>query len=55
MRILMVMTSHDRLGHTRQKTGVWLEDFAAPYYAERSRCRRSPRRPEQQAADALPS
>ena len=32
MRILMVMTSHDRLGHTRQKTGVWLEEFAAPYY-----------------------
>jgi putative intracellular protease/amidase len=32
MRTLMVMTSHDRPGHTRQKTGVWLEEFAAPYY-----------------------
>jgi putative intracellular protease/amidase len=33
MNILMVLTSHDRLGDTGQKTGFWLEEFAAPYYA----------------------
>ena len=32
MRILMVVTSHDILGNTGQKTGFWLEEFAAPYY-----------------------
>ncbi|MEO5830968.1 MAG: type 1 glutamine amidotransferase domain-containing protein [Rhodanobacter sp.] len=32
MKILMVLTSHDRLGQTGQKTGFWLEEFAAPYY-----------------------
>jgi putative intracellular protease/amidase len=32
MNILMVLTSHDRLGSTGQKTGFWLEEFAAPYY-----------------------
>ena len=32
MRILMVLTSHDRLGDTGKKTGFWLEEFAAPYY-----------------------
>jgi hypothetical protein len=32
MRILMVLTSHDRLGNTGRKTGFWLEEFAAPYY-----------------------
>ena len=33
MNILMVLTSHDRLGDTGDKTGFWLEEFAAPYYA----------------------
>jgi putative intracellular protease/amidase len=33
MKILMVLTSHDRLGNTGRKTGFWLEEFAAPYYA----------------------
>lgn len=33
MKILMVMTSHDRLGDSGEKTGFWLEEFAAPYYA----------------------
>ncbi len=33
MNILMVLTSHDRLGDTGKKTGFWLEEFAAPYYA----------------------
>lgn len=33
MKILMVLTSHDRLGDTGKKTGFWLEEFAAPFYA----------------------
>lgn len=32
MNILMVLTSHDQLGDTGEKTGFWLEEFAAPYY-----------------------
>jgi putative intracellular protease/amidase len=32
MKILMVLTSHDRLGNTGRKTGFWLEELAAPYY-----------------------
>lgn len=32
MKILMVLTSHDELGNTGEKTGFWLEEFAAPYY-----------------------
>lgn len=28
----MVITSHDQLGNTGHKTGLWLEEFAAPYY-----------------------
>jgi putative intracellular protease/amidase len=32
MKILMVLTSHDRLGETGKKTGFWLEEFAGPYY-----------------------
>jgi putative intracellular protease/amidase len=31
-RILMVLTSHDRLGEAGEPTGFWLEEFAAPYY-----------------------
>jgi len=31
-KVLMVLTSHDRLGNTGEKTGFWLEEFAAPYY-----------------------
>ena len=33
MKVLMVLTSHDQLGDTGKKTGFWLEEFAAPYYA----------------------
>ena len=33
MKILMVLTSHDQLGDTGRKTGFWLEEFAAPYFA----------------------
>jgi putative intracellular protease/amidase len=35
MKILMVMTSHDQLGNTGRKTGIWLEEFAAPYFVFR--------------------
>ena len=35
MKILMVLTSHDKLGNTGRKTGFWLEEFAAPYYVFR--------------------
>lgn len=33
MKILMVLTSHAQLGDTDHKTGFWLEEFTAPYYA----------------------
>jgi putative intracellular protease/amidase len=33
MNILMVLTSNDRLGASDKKTGIWLEEFASPYYA----------------------
>ena len=32
MKILMVITSHDKLGDTGRKTGFWLEELAAPFY-----------------------
>ena len=32
MSILMIVTSNDRLGDTGKPTGLWLEEFAAPYY-----------------------
>ncbi len=32
MNILMVLTSHSTLGDTGEKTGFWVEEFAAPYY-----------------------
>jgi len=32
-KILMILTSHDELGDTGHKTGFWVEEFAAPYYA----------------------
>jgi putative intracellular protease/amidase len=35
MKILMVLTSHDRLGNTGRQTGFWLEEFAAPYFVFR--------------------
>lgn len=28
----MILTSHDQLGSTGNKTGFWLEEFASPYY-----------------------
>jgi putative intracellular protease/amidase len=35
MKVLLVLTSHDQLGNTGEKTGFWLEEFAAPYYVFR--------------------
>jgi putative intracellular protease/amidase len=35
MKILMVVMSHDQLGSTGRKTGLWLEEFAAPYFVFR--------------------
>ena len=32
MKILIVLTSHSNLGDTGEKTGFWIEEFAAPYY-----------------------
>src|SRR5262249_40798272 len=32
MKVLMVLSSHDKLGDTGRKTGFWLEELAAPYY-----------------------
>ncbi|MBZ9786380.1 type 1 glutamine amidotransferase domain-containing protein [Psychroflexus sp. CAK57W] len=31
-KILFVITSNDQLGDTGNKTGFWIEEFAAPYY-----------------------
>ena len=33
MKILFVLTSHDQLGDTGNKTGFWIEEFANPYYS----------------------
>ena len=32
MNVLFVLTSHDQLGDTGEKTGFWVEEFAGPYY-----------------------
>lgn len=32
-KVLIVTTSHDEMGDTGHKTGVWLEELATPYYA----------------------
>ncbi len=32
MKIVMVLTSHEALGNSGEKTGFWLEELAAPYY-----------------------
>ncbi|UII25857.1 type 1 glutamine amidotransferase domain-containing protein [Fulvivirga maritima] len=32
IKILFVLTSHDQLGDTGEKTGFWIEEFAAPFY-----------------------
>ena len=33
MKVLIVLTSHSELGDTGRRTGFWVEEFAAPYYA----------------------
>ena len=33
LKVLIVLTSHDELGNTGEKTGFWSEELAAPYYA----------------------
>ena len=35
MKVLKVLTSHDQLGNAGKKTGSWLEQLAAPFYAFR--------------------
>ncbi len=30
--VLFVLTSHEQLGDTGEKTGFWIEEFASPYY-----------------------
>ncbi|MEI9913172.1 MAG: type 1 glutamine amidotransferase domain-containing protein [Bacteroidota bacterium] len=32
VKILFISTSHNRMGESGRKTGVWLEEIAAPYY-----------------------
>ncbi len=32
MNVLIILTSHNKLGETGLKTGFWLEEFAAPYF-----------------------
>ena len=49
MKILMVLTSHDKLGDTGRKTGFWLEELAAPYYVFRDPEPRSRSRPPKAA------
>ena len=34
-RILIVVTSSDRMGHSPEPTGLWLEEAVAPYYTLR--------------------
>ncbi|TDQ25657.1 type 1 glutamine amidotransferase domain-containing protein [Tenacibaculum caenipelagi] len=31
-KVIFVLTSHEELGDTGEKTGFWIEEFAAPYY-----------------------
>lgn len=32
-KVVFILTSHSDLGNTGEKTGFWVEEFAAPYYA----------------------
>lgn len=31
-KVVFVLTNHEELGNTGEKTGFWIEEFAAPYY-----------------------
>jgi putative intracellular protease/amidase len=33
LKVLFVLTSHSELGETGEKTGLWLEELAAPFYS----------------------
>ncbi len=33
MNVAVILTSHDQMGTTDQKTGFWLDELASPYYA----------------------
>lgn len=32
MRILIILTSHDRIGDSDRQTGIWFEELTTPYY-----------------------
>ena len=32
-KVLMILTSNDKMGNTGKSTGLWAEEFAVPYYA----------------------
>ena len=32
MKILFIASSHDKMGESVRRTGIWLEELAAPYY-----------------------
>ena len=32
-KVLMIVTSNDKMGNTGKSTGIWAEEFAVPYYA----------------------
>ncbi len=32
LKVLLITTSHNQLGNTSEKTGVWLEELAGPYF-----------------------
>ncbi len=34
-KVLVIATSHDQMGSTGHRTGVWMEELATPYYALR--------------------
>lgn len=33
MKVLIILTSHDRIGDSDRKTGIWFEELTTPYYA----------------------
>ncbi len=35
MKILIILTSHDRIGDSDRKTGLWFEELTTPYYVFR--------------------
>ena len=38
MKVLIVLTSNDRMGDAGEATGFWLEEFATPYYLLKDAC-----------------